>query len=110
MSNTDEARVKELSEAVRQLAGQIGPADYLPKEGDAANYDFQVQSGLATAVAHILNRDLDELITWFGYCLIEVGIELPDARIAALLDALRREAESQLGEDDDDSENQGSTP
>ena len=106
MEGYNEQRAKELIHQLRLIAGEIGAMDNeLDGAGDAENYEFQVHVGLANAIVEVLDYDTDKVITWlFGYCLIQLGVE-PNDRIAALLDALKREVEVQLDEAFDDEDN-----
>jgi len=96
MTEYNEATEKALILDIRQLAGEIGAMHDPPKEGgDADMYNYEVQAGLSRAVVGTLDYDLTKVTCWFGLCLCEFGVEFDD-RIQALLDALKREAESQL--------------
>ena len=92
---------------IRKIAGKIGSdqAD-LDDACDAENYDFQVQTGLSEVVSEILDYNPSKLIFWFGYCLINCGLD-PDQRIGALLDALEREVWEQLYATDESNDSEG---
>lgn len=91
MTEYNDAKEKELVIKIRELAAELGATqDYLDNAGDAVNYDYQVQLGMAYAAGEMMDYDPGKLTKWFGHCIINIGIE-PDARIEALLDALRNE-------------------
>ena len=94
---------ENLIREIRSLAGRIGADDELPNVADSVNYEYQVDTGLASAVAELLFNHPQNAIPWFGYCLIECGVDI-DERMSALMDALRREVDSQLDEEDDETE------
>ncbi|MEO5912702.1 MAG: hypothetical protein ABIS50_00600 [Luteolibacter sp.] len=103
---TEEEKQKPLILELRKLAGQIGEiedAEPFPREADSENYDFQIKTGLATALNEIFDYDLQGLVHFFGYCLIQNSVEIDD-RMACLLDSLVREAEDQLTKHDQESE------
>ena len=108
MEEYDEQREKELVHQLRLIAGEIGAMNNeLDGGSDSENYEFQVHVGLANAIVEVLDYDTDKVITWlFGYCLIRLGVTNDD-RIAALLDALKREVEVQLDEAFDDEDGTG---
>ncbi len=93
---TDLEKQEPLILQLRELAGQIGEIENeIPEAWDAENYDFQVQIGLATSIVEILDYDIQKVIRWFSYCLMNCGgIEI-DPRVDALLDALANEVECQ---------------
>jgi len=95
MNLESEDRVCEsLIQEIRSLAGRLGEmGGDLENVADAENYDFQVQTGLASATAQILEGNPFKAIVWFGHCLISCGVE-PDERIKCLLDSLSREIEA----------------
>lgn len=84
---------------IRKLAGEIGSHRNIEKLSDSENYEFQVDTGLAQAVAHIQGFDPARLIYWFVFCLIDLDLEVDD-RLRALLDALEREIQSQFYADE----------
>jgi len=96
----NEAKIKTLVDQIHRMAGEIGVlnGNNLEKAADAEDYEFQVETGLAVAAASILQDDIDKIITWLGYCMIDLGYE-PNDRVAALMDALRRELYEQEEED-----------
>lgn len=84
-----------LAREIRVLAGKLAADTTLEKSSDSEEYDFQVQIGLADAVVDILDFNPYKLGTWFGYCLIALGLEIDD-RLEGLLHALRDEVELQV--------------
>ena len=106
MSN--ETKIDELIVQLREIAGEIGelqdPGVYSPRVADAEDYDFKIQIGLARAAVEIFDYDPSKTITWFGHCLIGLGMSVDDGRMRTLLDALDREQFAQSLANEDDSE------
>lgn len=47
-------------------------------------------------MVEIIDFRPDRLLYWFGYCLINFGLDASDPRLCALMDALENEVEDQL--------------
>lgn len=94
----NEKQRSAIIQQIRALAGQLGADDHPEQDGpsDAEHYDFQVMVGLALAVVEAIDMNPSKLFYWFGFCLIDFGLDGSDPRIQALMDALYREVESQL--------------
>ncbi|MES2658129.1 MAG: hypothetical protein V4689_05900 [Verrucomicrobiota bacterium] len=105
MDSHEYSEVESLIEKIRELAGKIGVLEKmeLPGAADSKEYCFQVRSGLSTAVTEILDLDLGAQMHFFRYCLARF-VDPDNDRIAALLDALENEIESQM---DDHEEKEG---
>ena len=104
----NETKIDELTVQLRKIAGEIGelqnPGVYSPKAADADDYDFKIQIGLARAVIEIFDYDPSEVIDWFGFCLMNLGMNADDGRMQTLLDALDREQLAQSLANEEDSE------
>ena len=104
----NETKIEELVVQLRNIAGEIGelenPEGYSRRASDADDYDFKIQIGLARAAIEIFDYDPSKTIYWFGYCLIDLGMNTDDGRMQALLDALDREQHAQFLSNEDESE------
>ncbi len=86
---------KRLIRQIHDLGGELGmKLDDLENVSDAENYEYQVATGLAEAVAQIFERDPFKAVSWFGLCLISCDVEVDD-RVGCLLDSLKREIDEQ---------------
>lgn len=102
---TDDQREKALIQKIRELAGEIGQLQKMecPGAPDAKEYCFQVRCGLSSAVSEILDYEPAAISQFHRYLL--AGFVNPDnPRIAALLDALDNEIESQIDAEDEQQE------
>lgn len=103
MHHTTEKKQKDLLNKIRKSAETLGALNFSEDDSESSDHDFLIQTGLADAVAGIFDYDPDQVIFWFGYCLISCGVA-PDERLDALLDALRNECDINIGSQIDDDE------
>ena len=92
--------VKQIHDLARELGTTLSR-----HENDAygKEYRFQLNVGLAHAVAEILEFEPMRAVFWFGNCLRSCGVDVTE-RLSCLLDSMAREIE-EMAEMDELDEN-----